>query len=723
MKVLAKVLIISALSLPLGASAITYAIVSKNNAKAVPTDIYTDGEYYTMEGNGFTFNINRENLRFTVEKNGKIWDSGTIDEHDMKITGLREAFLQSAATLYYCNSTAGESYFSIFDEYHVDSTRTKFKVDGDTLKVNVSAVEGRRTKPTFKIDFTINYELAEDGLRIYVTDIVEDPENINLLSKLVIYPGFSMSYKLNDGYFLIPDGSGALIDLSKPTHAQNELSLLTYGQDIGIVPSTRTYYSGEQLSMPMYAIADEEKAMMTTVEGGQEFSELNAKVAGMTDDYNAAYFRFLYRQTTYQYLGVSDSNKKPVPQSEANVFTPVLHYHLYDQKMEYYDIASKYRDYLLTNGLLEDKQYGDSNVKLEFLMSENKKALFGNETIKMTTTKFIKDKVGELLETGHDFTISLKGYTQGGFGGSYPNTFPIEGLTGSGNDYKNLGTYLKDNGINVNYNVDTVRSFKSMNNKTALNMSQKQITSSDYVTGTDKTFYRLTPNNTTSLINKYESYLDKYSASGFDFTSLGYELFSTYYHEKNSRTESIKKYQDAMNSFSHLTNMRKPNLYMFKYFDNYLDAPTSSSKYMIETESVPFLQMVLSGYKSFYSSPINLNYLGDKQLLEMVDYNVNPSYLLTQEDTMKLIDSPSSSYIYSSVYEVWKEDIINSYNKVISVLKQVEGHKYLSRTQLANKVYGSIYDNDKIIIVNYSDSNYEYDGHTVLPLSSGVFDL
>ena len=107
----------------------------------------------------------------------------------------------------------------------------------------------------------------------------------------------------------------------------------------------------------------------------------------------------------------------------------------------------------------------------------------------------------------------------------------------------------------------------------------------------------------------------------------------------------------------------------------------------------------------------------------MVDYNICPSYLLTERDTTELIDSPASSYIYSSIYDVWKSDIINSYNKVIPALKAIAGATFIKREKLDKQVYKNTYDNGKYIIINYSNNPVEVEGKMVPALSSEVFDL
>ena len=718
MKVLHKLIILASLALPVGASAGVAAYKMKQVDKGVPSQITRDGDFFVMENDSYKFKIDTFDLSFTVQKGDQIWDSGHVDPNDEEITGLREAFLTNPVTIYSLNASGGESNFSIFDTNHYSTTTATVTSKSNKITAKVAVLDGKRANPTLKMSFNINYALIDDGLEISVTDIVEDEGNKNTLSKMSIYPGFGMSYKLNNGYFLIPDGSGALIDLSSKTHAQSGIQLTTYGKDIGISTSSRTYYSPEQLSMPMYAICDENKAMMTTIEGGQEFSELNASVAGVSDNYNVMYFKFNFKEITYQYMGLSDTNRKSVPQETRNEFTPTLHYHLYNEKLAYYDIAKKYQQYILTNQLLNAEKYADTSLRLEFLMSENKKALFGKEIIHMTTADFVKDKVQSLLDVGNDLSVTLRGYTSTGFGGSYPYTFS------SAPSYKSLGEYLQEHSVDFNFNVDVVRSFSdSHGNKLAMNMSQKLINTSDYVNGTGESFYRVNPNESASIIKEYEKKISNNHGTGFDFTSLGFELFSSYYHETNTRTSSIGVYQSALQDVSIKKNMRKPNLYMFPYFNNYLDTPTASSGYMLETESIPFLSMVLSGYKSFYSSPINLNYLGEKQLLELVDYNVCPSYLLTEKDTTKLIDSPSSSYIYSSVYDVWESDIINSYHKVIDVLKQVEGSCFVKREMVSKQVYKNTYENGKCIVINYSSNPVTVDGKEVQALSSEVYSV
>ena len=737
MKLIFKVLLLGAIALPVGTSAIIYS-VNKENEKAEnrDPDIKREGDIISMTDFGYTLKLDTYTLTFTIEKGEKIWKSGALDPSELDsegygtiTTGDMEAFFKSPATIYYGD---GDTYFSVIDETsltrnYVNTEKIKFDTSNNEIVAKIKTKYGKKKdSPSVSVSFNMHYQLLSDGLKIFVSDITEGEEASNKITKMAIYPGFGMSYMQNDECFLIPDGSGAIIDLSKPNSSKKPLTLKVYGEDIGITQSSRTYYSSEQLSMPMYAAYDHEKALITTIMDGEEHAELFARTCSNSHEvnnmYNYIHYIFTLRDSYPQYFGVGEKDYTNILHGNIYDYQPGLYYHLYDEKLDYSGIANKYQKYLLANGLLNDKRSLDNKLRLEFLMSDNKKALFGEELVNMTSVNFIKEKMEELKEVGNDFSISLKGYTQGGYNGSYPYSFPIEIQTGSSSDYKSLAASLSERGIDVNYNVDLVRSFKKDLKKNALNESQKIISSKDYVNGTNITFYRINPNETVNLVKKYDNNLTNNHGAGLDFTSIGYELFSTYFREQNQREQSRDKYVKAMNEFTHLRNVRKPNQYMFSSFDRYLDAPTSSSKFIIETESIPFLQMVLGGYKTFTSSPINLNYLGAKQLLELVDYNIAPSYLLTEKDTMNLIDSPASSYIYSSVYDVWEEDIINSYHQVIDVLKEVNGQLFLHREVLSDNVIKNTYEN-KCIIINYSSSPFDYNGHEVKPLSSEVFDL
>ena len=721
MKAIWKAIITLSVVTAVAASVGSYAYLSHALANTEPE--VSGGEDYMEASNGtYTLKLDRSTLHFTVSSASHTWDSGSIDPSDESITSLREAFLVSPATIYSLSPTGGETSFSMFDSGHAPSTTVRLSSEPNGIRARISVIDGKRAAPSLSMTFNIHYLLEQDGLTLRIDGIEENPESTNKLSRIALYPGFGSSYKLNPGYMLIPDGSGAIIDLSKKTDAQSALQLSTYGKDFAVNSSKRSYYAAEQLSLPMFGIAGEESSLMAVVESGQEYSELNAKVMGMADDYNCAYFRFLFRDVVYQYQGMDQF--KTVPQEVMNSFEPCVHYKLYDSALSYGEYASEYRSYLQGKNLLP-KSSSSAKLRLDFLMADSKKALFGEDLVKMTSADDVRNIVNELYSTGNRYEVSLRGYTAGGLSHSYPYSLPVDGAIGGNNGVRALVSDLHDKGISTNLQVDMLRSLEgkgASGNDLALNVSQKQVTTNDYVNGTSNEFQRLVPSKTVSLMKEYERRAGELGVDGFDFQSLGFDLYSTFFHEVNTRSQSKKAYIDAASAFELRRHMRKPNLYMLPYCEGYLDAPIGCSSFLIETESIPFLSMLLSGKVNLYSSPVNLNYLGQKQLLQMIDYGVCPSYLLTKEETMLLIDSPTSSFVHTSEYSLWKDDMTAAYSFVIDTLKQVDGATFSSREQISKDVYRNCYSNGKDIIVNYGSTPYEIGGKEVPSLGSAVID-
>lgn len=728
MKFIHKFIVFLSLSAVTGASIAGYVYSNKVNSVNRNTTITSDDETITMSNGTYTFTLNKAKLYFEITKGTQTWNSGKLSDLEPATTDegrtipARERLLTNPVTIFYLlnNSNTSEASFSLYDKNQCEASIRVMSFT-DYIAARVSVLSGRRADPTLNVAFTINYSLMDNGLKISISDIEEEVGR-GTLSRLALYPGFGMSYLENDGKYLIPDGSGALIDLSTPSLARAQLQIPVYDKDIGISNSKRTSYSTDKLSVPMYAAYDSSKTMIATIEKGSEFAELNIKHNGMVDKYNNIYYCFTFKEImTYEIPGINTTIVQKKPQEQRNNYIPEVYYHLYDEPMEYYDIAKKYQEHLVATNILRNK-YANSSLRLEFLMAENKKAFIGTETYAMTTVGYIREKVSNLINNGQrNLSVSLLGYSKGGYLNSLPSAFPIEKKTGTEAEYASLGGYLKTNNINLNYVVDVTRSFQPTNNL-ALGITQSEIVTNDYINGSNMQTYRMNPSTSAALVGAYKGYIGAYNATGFDFSSIGSELFSTYHREYNSRSDSMKKYVDAVKNFEYTRNMKNPNFYMYPYFENYLNAPTSNSGYLIESESIPFIQMVLSGYKSFYSAPINNNYIGERQLVELIDYNVNPSYLLTQVDTINLIDSPSSSYIYSSQYDNWEVELLNAYNKVNRVLKQVEGLGFVKREMIAPNVYKNTYENGKVIVTNYTSTDYDYNGHNVAPLSGEVFE-
>ena len=250
------------------------------------------------------------------------------------------------------------------------------------------------------------------------------------------------------------------------------------------------------------------------------------------------------------------------------------------------------------------------------------------------------------------------------------------------------------------------------NSNLVQNISEQFVVLNDTRAGSTATFSLLKPSYTAKLLQKDVARLGNYNA-GLEATNLGGLLFGGYKTEVFTRTDLIKQTVELVKNADVDISLSNPNSYMFNVMDSYVDTPIEYSAYLIETESVPFLQMVLGGYVPMYSSALNLDYTGKNLTLRLIDSNVYPSFILTKEDAIELYGTDSQS-IFTSSYNVWSYTVRQTYETVNAVLQNVVGEQIIHREKVpGQEVYINTYSNGVKTVVNYSSQTYIYNNVTV----------
>ena len=119
-----------------------------------------------------------------------------------------------------------------------------------------------------------------------------------------------------------------------------------------------------------------------------------------------------------------------------------------------------------------------------------------------------------------------------------------------------------------------------------------------------------------------------------------------------------------------------------------------------------------STYANFYAYP-------REELLRLVDYNVYPSFIVTQESSNKL-EKTNLNNIYSSRYADLEEAIVKYYDFVNTPLRNVIGADLVSRQIVENGVVINTYSNGIVIIINYTNSAQNINGVEVAPMNYHV---
>jgi hypothetical protein len=723
MKILTKILMsLTALSLLAGAPVILYETFGKAKEAVSVLPVASEGTYTVTKGDE-TLAVNEADLTFTLTKNGLTFSSGRLDPDDTSITSAKNrSFITSAITAGYFYNTNSLTRRSLLDPTKTSKTAIVFTGESEGFSARITMTD-------LNLALTLRVTLTTDGLKLSVpfASIAETlaEETDNRLAYLILYPGFAGSHGLVDsGYIFVPDGSGALIDLSKQTAAHRAFSQDVYDKDIGISDVRRSDTSTAQLSLPMFAISDEQTTTIATISQGDEYANLSAYVKGIANDYNNAYFTYTYRDTYQRYVTADGTKKVGAAQQTMNEFDITQEY-LLDGKETPSAMANRYKNYLAAQGKLPQSQDTEGGLRLDFLMAEGKDALMGRETLAMTTTDFIAKSALEVKAYQPKLNVSYLGYTKGGLTYSYPNPLPTEAKTGGDSGYQVLNKTLTQQGISCSFDVNYTQAYE--NNGTdgkdlARNISGKYISSPDRHANGTLSFDSLTLAAIQRKLSRDEPSFKKLGASSLAFSTLGNSLYSSFDTQVFSRTQSKQTLTELLSQQDLAADFVTPNAYCFPYVNRYLDAPLADSGYLIETSSFPFLSILFSGRAALYSQPINLNSFGKKQILRLIDYGISPTYLLTQEDPIALFKT-NSEYIFTSAYDVWKDSVKETCQTWESVLHSVRGQSILSHDETTEGLSITTYDNKTAIAVNYSSADLSYLGVSIPSLSAKAVTL
>ena len=144
----------------------------------------------------------------------------------------------------------------------------------------------------------------------------------------------------------------------------------------------------------------------------------------------------------------------------------------------------------------------------------------------------------------------------------------------------------------------------------------------------------------------------------------------------------------------------------------YYQAPMFNSQLKYFDDLVPVLQIVLMGEVPLFSDYLNFNSYGQEFLLQLIDFNVYPSFVLTKNPSSLLKDT-DIEYIYTSEFDLWKDTVVEQYDFINDALRHVIGETLVSREVPVQGIVKNTYSNGVIIYINYTSTDKVYEGITI----------
>ena len=579
--------------------------------------------------------------------------------------------------------------------------------------------EASTDKPVFNVD--VIYRLDGDEL------VVEIPlKNLEFKSEYPIYtltplPYFGAGGTSDQGYILVPEGGGAIINFNNGKTLQNNYYANMYGWDMclrrdAVVHNTRSYYNA-------FGISSGEDSFLCILEEGAPYVSVQANVSGKNNSYNSA--SAVYSVCVRQQYSMNEAlTNEAIYVYQKNLPDETLtQRYCFVDSPDYVDMAKEYRGYLKDRygSYFTVNDDADTPVVLELVGAVDKvKQILGvpvSRPLELTTFAEAEAIIEELSSQGmKNMSVKLSGWCNGGVNQKLLKSVKALSSLGGKKGLKSMIDKAKSLGVEVyldgvtqyEYDSNILDGFFSYRDAarflskeraelfqySAVTYSAREGADSYYLLHTD-----LAMEMTDNLIKAVEQY-----GVGVSFRDLGKDLSSDFDKDKvytrqavlNLQEERLKQAADAGQRI--MINMG--NDYAAVYSDMITDMDLQGSEYTVLDEYVPFYQLAVHGYLNYTGEAVNLAGNGEDELLRSVEYGAGLHFTLMQESAFTLQKTLYTEY-FGADYNTWHDRMMEIYTRYNEELGQTYSQEMTGHEILAPGLSCTTYQDGTRVYVNY----------------------
>jgi len=601
------------------------------------------------------------------------------------------------------------------DDYSEDSSNYTIEEDAD--------------KPAFNI--TLRYSL--DG-KSMLLNVPFDKIAYRLtypITQLSLLPYMGAGGIGDEGYMLVPDGSGALIYFNNKKQNQLEYNNDVYGWDEAM-PRDAIVNDNKAL-FPVFGIQKNGKAMLCVIEEGASYARVRADVSGRNSSWNNVYPLFnMVHGAKMEISGRSDRSvylyERSLPEGE-NI---TLRYTLCASD-GYVGMAKEYRSWLMRKypSLSKSAENGVP-IAIEIVGAVNKtQHRLGvpiDLPLKLTSYNESESMINDFANWGwENVRIKLTGWFNRSVDHLIPNKIKLISKIGSKNDFKKMTSAAQKNGYEIFPEADflyikNVKPFDGFDlyRDAARYVNRKRIEKYPFSfvwfgerIRWGKLSYLARPTYMMSLIDKFTRKSAKFNLHNIAFRSMGAKL-SGDYHEKRlvSREASMKIRQDKLNELTGKGTGVMLNMgyaYAAPWASFITDMAIVDQGFAITDVSVPFYQIVLHGLVPYTGSAINLAEDYTRNLLKTVESGAGLYFSFMTEETTVLQETKYRQF-YANEYSKWSPDANALYKKFTADFAGLYNQAITDHIIISKGLTLTEYEDGRRVIVNSTDSVANYNG-------------
>ena len=602
------------------------------------------------------------------------------------------------------------------------------------------------TVPTFHepAQFNLALELTLDGgdlvARIPADEITSgNPfykmQRIALLPNFVAQPAAAE----NDGYFLTPDGSGALMRFNTFVGSMAKYDRPYMDNDYYADYYFQSEYA-EELRMPIFGVINgvepSTHGMLAIIEEGADTANLHITLGstngtGKKATYtgtNAAYVSLDTLEHAKVRINGAYETDSPTYVSDSghiNVdFT--VRYKPYTSEVTYFDMAMDYRDYLSAQSGVEITAPEGPTTYVEVLGAVTLIDRFAGvpyDNITSMSTYADVQAIIEALPEGS--VVQYDGAFNGGIISELNDGARLVKENGTAAELQALLSAAEKKGTKLYWQVNLSRVY--VNGRTyvpyfhALRDFSNQVAEVYlYTPDTAKFNGRYDPIRAYTRVSpKYlpylaDEFLSDLAAQNLDLNlaigDLGHDVFADLrYNGVINQVQAnaiVEETLAKLNAASPLT-LNDPSAEVAPMADYIVNVSRTSSNYASFYATVPFRQLALRGLTGIVGQDVNLSSRSlDYYLLQAAELGMGVKYTVTAQNP-DILKSSHFESLYAADWSEWKDEILLAAEKCAELRAIIGGKQIVNHELLAEDVFQTTYEGGVIVITNYTALPYE----------------
>jgi len=589
----------------------------------------------------------------------------------------------------------------------------------------------------------VEYTLEDGELVVNMdTSLIEVPETMPL-SRIQMLPYFltsDVTGEDKEGYMFIPDGSGALIYLDSTKMTEYRYQEHFYNDD-QLVDATTYSRTDAHLQMPVYGMKTSDSTILGVIENGAEVATLDAVICGFENSEPFAKMRVFFDIRENQAMKTESDSGYTVNKATDDIYDGLitLRFFWLDDDADYVDMANCYAAYLEEKGALTAKDADEeAPMYVEVLGTTDKTQYFlgipyeGKEIL--TTFDEAKAILTDLDASGvKNIKLIYSGMVNGGMNQrGLEKGVKFAADLGGGSDFKALASYADSIGAEVYPNL-LLQSLYTKKGLSSGNMAFNIVNAraqlyrfNPVLTEVDDEVeypqYVVSPNYIAEYWKDVKSsYSKKTGLTTMASEDLMVWLGTNYRDDHVSPgtahdiyTEAVADLADGMSLM-----MYNPIADAYAYTNVLTDIPTGDSGLRILDASIPFMQIVLDGSKTYSTESLNLDSTDiQADFMKAIETKSAPKFTFTYRDSALLADTTQDD-LFAVDYNYWKDSVgtyYAEYQEFYEAVKDavIEEHELFDRNEDLRVV---TYSNGVKVYLNYSNQDEKIDGVKVPALS------